>query len=269
MPDGCGWPAAVEAYVTFLRSGGVSPGTVRLRRHYLGLFARRVGAGPWQVGPDELAGFLAEPGWAPETRKSARSTLRGFYAWAEDTGRVDRDPARRLPAVRVPAGLPRPAPEQVVIATVTLADPRTALMVRLGALAGLRCGEIARVHTRDVTVEGLRVTGKGGRTRVVPLADALRRELLDRPAGWVFPGLIDGHLSPGHVSKLLERALPDGWTAHTLRHRFASRAYAGTRDLRAVQTLLGHSKPETTARYTLVPEDSLSAAVAAAAFGAA
>jgi len=51
---------------------------------------------------------------------------------------------------------------------------------------------------------------------------------------------------------------------HTLRHRYASRAYAGTRDLRAVQTLLGHSKPETTLRYTAIPDGGLQAAAAAA-----
>ena len=66
------------------------------------------------------------------------------------------------------------------------------------------------------------------------------------------------------VSCVLSQVLPPGWSAHSLRHAFASRAYAGTRDLRAVQTLLGHSKPETTARYTAVPDGALAAAVAAA-----
>jgi site-specific recombinase XerD len=56
-----------------------------------------------------------------------------------------------------------------------------------------------------------------------------------------------------------------GWTAHTLRHRFATVAYAGERDLLAVQVLLGHSKPETTRLYVLIPDASLRAAVAWAA----
>ena len=67
--------------------------------------------------------------------------------------------------------------------------------------------------------------------------------------GWLFPGQVDGHLSPDYVGTLLRRLLGRGYSAHTLRHRFASRAYAGTRDLLAVQNLLGHSKPETTQRY--------------------
>ena len=56
-----------------------------------------------------------------------------------------------------------------------------------------------------------------------------------------------------------------GWTAHTLRHRFATRTYAAARDLVAVQELLGHAKPETTRLYIETPPDSLRAAVAWAA----
>lgn len=63
----------------------------------------------------------------------------------------------------------------------------------------------------------------------------------------------------------MARALPGGWTAHTLRHRFATVAYAGTRDLLAVQDMLGHSKPETTRGYIEMPQDALRAAVLAAA----
>ncbi|WP_420868971.1 tyrosine-type recombinase/integrase [Brachybacterium muris] len=51
------------------------------------------------------------------------------------------------------------------------------------------------------------------------------------------------------VGELINEALPGTWSAHTLRHRFATEAYRGSRDLLLVQTLMGHSKPETTAIY--------------------
>jgi integrase len=74
----------------------------------------------------------------------------------------------------------------------------------------------------------------------------------------------------GQVRQIDETAvdvvLGAGWSGHSCRHAFASKAYAGTRDLRAVQTLLGHSKPETTARYTAVPDGALAAAVAVVSF---
>lgn len=72
-----------------------------------------------------------------------------------------------------------------------------------------------------------------------------------------------GPLRPDSVGKILKRLLGDGWTGHTLRHRFATRALAGSHNLRAVQLLLGHAKPETTAIYTAVDDSYLAATVAA------
>ncbi len=259
------WAEPVAAHLDYLLAAGATTHTLRLRRHWLRQLAERVGLGPWEATPMMLVSFLARSDWSPETRKSARSAVRVFYRWAEDFELVPIDPARRLPSVRVPAGVPRPAPEHVVAEALSRADSRDGLMVMLAAYAGLRCCEIARVHSCDVTGAGLRVRGKGGVTRVIPVESAALAEALrSLPEGWAFPGQIDGHLHPQSVSRVLKRLTAPAWSAHTLRHRFASRAYAGTRDLRAVQTLLGHSKPETTARYTLVPEDSLIAAVRAA-----
>ena len=62
----------------------------------------------------------------------------------------------------------------------------------------------------------------------------------------------------------MREVLPPGWTMHQLRHRFASRAYRGTRNLRAVQMLLGHESISTTQRYTAVDDGELRAAMTAA-----
>lgn len=78
------------------------------------------------------------------------------------------------------------------------------------------------------------------------------------------PARLGGHITPNHVSKLMAAALPTPWTAHTLRHRFGTRAFAGTRDLLAVSALLGHASTETTRVYVLMPSDFLHAAVRAA-----
>jgi len=107
------------------------------------------------------------------------------------------------------------------------------------------------------------VHGKGGKTRLVPLLPIVTR-LLEPRTGWAFPSPGGGHITPGHVTRLLSRALPAGWTGHTLRHRMATAAYAGTRDLLAVGALLGHSRPETTQRYVRLPDDALLAAVTSA-----
>lgn len=239
-----------------MQAAGRAPGTIRLHRHYLSLLARSVRS-PTAVTTSDLREVMSRPDWSPETRKSARSVYRRFFSWLKASGAIDRSPAARLEPVRVPQGAARPAPDAVIHAAMVAADDRVTLMLMLAAYAGLRCAEIAQVRASDLDADLLRVKGKGGKTRLVPVVHAeLLRRLADLD-GWAFPGKTGGHLSPAHVSKLLSRALPGGWTGHTLRHRMATRAYAGTRDLLAVGAILGHSRPETTQRYVRMPDDAL------------
>ena len=245
---------ALRHYVIALRAAGRSSGTIRLHRHYLD-GAARVIPSPWSASSDDLLGVLAHEGWAPETRKSCRGALSSFYRWGHGTGRISSNPAASLPSVRVPAGRARPTPESVYLEALAGADRRGRLLLKLAALCGLRA------------LEGdlLRVAGKGGRVRVVPVLDAELHQAISEAEGWLFPGRIDGHLSPGYVSRLLGELLPAGWSGHTLRHRYGTRAYAGTRDLLAVGELLGHARPETTRRYIALPDDAIRAAALAAA----
>lgn len=260
------WLSPVADYLHWLAAGGRSAGTVRIRRYQLWALARAFpDRCPWSLDTGDLARYLARDGWEPETRKSARGAIVGFYKWgAVVEGRVAESPASRLASVRVPPGKPRPAPEMVLAAALGDAPDRERLMLMLAAYAGLRRAEIAKVHSRDVVDGQLRVVGKGGKVRVVPLHPVLLRAVEARARGYLFPGKIDGHLSPQWVGKLLARHLGDGWTAHTLRHRFSTMAYAGERDLLAVQQLLGHASPTTTMIYTALPSDALSRAVLAA-----
>lgn len=264
MTGGDPWNDAVAGYATALRAAGRSPGTVRLRRHYLANLAD-VEPHPWRVTTECLQRFLARDGWAPETRKSARASVRSFYRWACRAGHVEVDPAAELDSVTVPAGTPRPAPEDVVRAAIAGCDARTGLMVKLATFAGLRAAEVARVHRRHLVGDVLRVYGKGGKVRDVPIVNAELLAELRRVDGWAFPNRDGVPMTPGHVTKLVSRALPGDWTAHTLRHRMGTQAYAGTRDLLAVQQLLGHARPETTQRYIRMPDDAVRAAVGGAA----
>ncbi len=249
-----------------MRAAARSEGTIRLHRHYLAQL-REGHASPWRVTTAQLRELLARPSWGPETRKSARTVFRGFYRWAHGEGLVDEDPALGLLAVRVPAGVPRPAPEHLVERLLRSSDERLAFMVMLAAWGGLRAAEIAQVHRRDVLDDQLLVEGKGNKLRAVPIVEPRLARRLAQVEAWAFPNGLGSHLSPGHVTRLMSAAMPEGWTAHTLRHRCASTAYAGTRDLLAVAALLGHSRPETTQRYVQLPDDAVRAAARAAATG--
>lgn len=217
--------------------------------------------GPASVTEDDLVEWLASQSWARETLRSHRAALRGYFGWAHRKGLIDADPARELPTIQASRPAPRPAPESAVLAARSNGDERVRLMVALAAYAGLRRAEIARAHStwliEDLGGWSLRVLGKGGRVRTVPIPEWLADAIRDRGQGWLFPGGQEGHVSPYWVGRLVGRALPDGWTTHTLRHRYATRCYSGSRDLLAVQQLLGHSKPETTTAYVALQDEWL------------
>lgn len=263
---GTTWGQMLADYDRAMRAAGRSPATIRLHRYRLFALAAdhpRVE----RVTTDHLVEILANPTWAAETRKSVRTSFRSFFGWAYKSGRLEHDPAEALPGVRVPPGLPRPTPERVLHAAVIGADARATFMIRLGAYAGLRCSEIARVHSEDWDGRSLRVLGKGGKVRSVVILQPDLVRNLDELSGWAFPNRWTGEpITAGYVTKLLSAALPgDQWTGHTLRHRFATVALAGTGDLLAVGKTLGHSRLDTTQRYTLLTDAALVAVARAAA----
>ncbi len=244
--------------------------SIKLRDYHLRRFARWVGIPPYEVTWQMMLEHLDNPAWSTNTRRAARTSLAAFYRWAYLTEATPTNLADRLPGIPIHQGKPRPATDEAVERALASAPRRVQLMIRLGALAGLRCCEIAAVSTTDLdrAHDGwrLRVIGKGGRERVVPISSELAGDIRAAGPGFVFPGAIDGHLSPGYVSKLISRELPPGQTPHQLRHRFASRAYRGSgNNIRAVQELLGHASVATTQIYTAVDSDELRRAAAAAA----
>lgn len=264
------WTCAVETFTTSLVAAGRRPGTIKLRRHYLGMLSREVEAGPWTVTGDDLVGWASAHDWNLETRRSARASCRVFFAWAVATGRREDDPSPALAPVKIGPPTPHPVPEDVLAHALEGVPERVRLMVRLAAEAGLRRGEVAVIHRRDVQRDlmgwSLRVHGKGGRVRVVPLSDGLAGLIRDRAGvGYLFPGNDGGHVSADWVGRLVGRELPEGWSMHSLRHRFATVAYAHDRDLLTVQGLLGHASPATTQRYVRPPGEAARRTVLAVA----
>lgn len=278
------WLPWIAEFVVYLQAAGRSSGTIRLRRYWMTRLAESVDTGPAVVEHDDVAQWLATGDWSANTRCSARATVRSFFAWARATGRRLDDPTAALLAIAPTPGRPRPCPESALLAAVRAAGERERLMLALGACVGLRRSEIATCRgdavERDLDGWSLRVVGKGGRVRRVPLTDDIADQIRARGTGWTFVGQIRdgravlgdraaGHLSAGRVGELVSELLPGTWTTHTLRHRFASAAYRADRDIRAVQELLGHVSVATTQVYTAVPDDSKRRAVGGAALPAA
>lgn len=230
---------------------------------------KHLGGSPWQLTGAQLVAYAGAQDWAPETRRGRRSTFRSFWAWGIEDGRATVNAAAALPSVKPGQPRPRPAPEQAYRAALMAATPREALMLRLAAEVGMRRAEVAVGHSRDIFEDlggySLTAHGKGGKSRDLPLPPGLAAQLMALVPGYFFPGNDGGHLSPRWVGKLMTMLLPGDLTMHTLRHRFATRAYAVDRDVFVVQELLGHASPATTRRYVQVPREGLRRTVLAVA----
>lgn len=252
----------MPAYQKHLRSKRRSPRTIELRTYQVERFFRSTNLEPDDVKLSHLREWMDNPDWAPNTSQVVKSSLSGFFTFASEEKYVRKNPAKRLESPKVPAGKPKPASTEAVDAALAKASPRVRLMVELGARAGLRAMEIAAVHTQDIEIgpagASLRILGKGSKIRIVPISDDLAEMLISDTPGYLFPGRISGHVSPAYVSRLVSQVLPEGVTAHKLRHRFATRAYKNSgHNLLAVKELLGHASVATTQGYAGLDNDEL------------
>ena len=259
-----GQEVVVDEWVRWLARLGRAPETIRIRRGTMLAFAATVDI--HAADSETVAEWLASQPGGPGRRQGHLAGLRGFYRWAVAVGHVDHDPTILIPGYHVPAPRKMPVPEHVLSAAIARADERTQLALLLGAYQGLRRTEIASMHSDAVAGDWLAILGKGQRWRRIPIHPLLRDRLAELD-GWAFPSprLAGEHVSPGTIARWVSAALGEGWTAHSLRRRLATRAYRSQHDIRAVQQILGHASISTTQIYVHADEDSLTAAIRAVA----
>lgn len=261
------WRKSIEGWTDTLRAAGLSAQTIKSRRYKMvHLAALFMPSGPEDVTTEQIVQVFARQQWKPETRKAYRNTISSFFRWLHKSCRRSDDPSLDVPRVKKPHAHPRPCPDKYVTAAMEKATAAEKLMIRFGAECGLRRGEIARVHSDDVVADSaghsLIVRGKGDKQRIVPLPDDLAGIIMDAN-GYLFPGRFGGHVEESYIGDHISHLLPDGYAAHTLRHRFATTAYAATHDLFVVAELLGHESVETTEHYVAMPDGRLREATAA------
>lgn len=261
------WRKSINGWTDTLRAAGLSAQTIKSRRYKMvHLAALLMPSGPEDVTTEQIVQAFARQQWKPETRKAYRNTISSFFRWLHKSGRRSDDPSLDVPRVKKPHAHPRPCPDRYIAVAMEMATSSERLMIRLGAECGLRRGEIARVHSDDVVADSagrsLIVRGKGDKQRIVPLPDDLAGIIMDA-RGYLFPGRFGGHVEESYIGDHISRLLPDGYAAHTLRHRFATTAYAATHDLFVVAELLGHESVETTEHYVAMPDGRLREAMAA------
>ena len=282
---------ALEEYLSYLRiERGSSPRTVeaygRDLRDYAAFLADAGVAAPDDVNRALIAAYeasLIERGYAPSSVKRRVSVVKGLHRFCLREGLAAGNPADALPLPKVPERLPDVLSiDQVedLIDTVAGDDARALrdralLEVLYGC--GLRVGELVGLDGDAVFLDDglLRVTGKGSKERIAPIAGAASRALarylgegrpaLARPGspGAVFLNACGGRLSRQTVHKVVARAGQaigvGGLHPHTLRHSFATHLLEGGADLRVIQEILGHSDISTTQVYTHIDRTHLQA----------
>lgn len=250
---------------------------------------------------EDIRAYLADLGKSkrsPTTQARRLSSLRQFYKFLLAEGIIKADPARIIAAPRRPRSLPQTLSEHDVEAlletaaarigktppatTARLKAARLYCLIELLYATGLRVSELVSLPLSAVRADDrvLRVVGKGGKTRLVPLnasaRTAIEHYLEARTAGgstsgaapgsgrFLFPSrAATGHLTRHRFGQLLKAlALEAGLASqkispHTLRHAFASHLLAHGADLRVLQEMLGHADISTTQIYTHVLETRL------------
>lgn len=240
----------------------LAPTTLRSRRDVIKLFAAHHPLATASTA--DVEAFLTRPGWTAQTRASYRSHLAAYYGWLCRTGHRADNPMDNVRHFRVPRRVPRPLTADQTARLVAAATGSLRTAILLGAFAGLRCAEIAAVHTDDVSDgDVLYVLGKGGVAAMIPLHAMLAADL-SRYFGFVFPRPDGGHVTSQAVQHRIRRHMARCGvkaTPHQLRHTFGTNVYTNTRDLRLTQELMRHASPATTAVYTLVSDESRRAAI--------
>jgi integrase/recombinase XerD len=268
---------------------GVSANTLAAYQADLRLLARwasdRRGAGLAELTRADLLEYLAHLSRAGKTARTAArvlSSLRQFYRLALREGWVAADPTVQIDSPRLGRPLPKTLSESEVEALLAAPDTATAegfrdrAMLEVLYASGLRVSELVSLQPEQVSLaQGLvRVVGKGGKERLVPLGDEAvqwlrdfvagpRAELLgQRPCDALFPTRRAAAMTrQGFWHRIKRHALAAGidkhLSPHTLRHAFATHLINHGANLRVVQMLLGHSDLSTTQIYTHVARERL------------
>ena len=277
------WEATLLGFRRELERRGSSRHTVRAYGGDLAELAEWAtgrGKEPGSLAYRDLRSYaaaLSERGLARASVARKLAAVRSLHDHLARTGEASQNPAELLPMPKKASRLPRVlGPDEIarLLDRIPASGPlevRDRAMLELAYACGLRAEEIVNVDAEAVDFESetVRVTGKGSKTRIVPMGEPAQRALerylsqarpalaADRAEPALFLSRRGRRLSPSDIRRRLDRWVREAAVAghvspHTLRHSFATHMLEGGADLRSIQELLGHSSVSTTQVYTRV-----------------
>lgn len=240
-----------------------------------------------EIGIRDMRAWMAhERGRGVSARSLARalSAVKGFFRWLGEKEGFEPTAVLSTRSPKFTKKLPRPLAQDAARAMIDTVEvqarapwvaARDTAVVTLLYGCGLRISEALGLHGRDAPLpDVLRITGKGGKERLVPVLPAARAAVDAycaqcphdlTPGAPLFRGVRGGPLNPRVIAKVMEDArlqlgLPATATPHAMRHSFATHLLEAGGDLRMIQDLLGHASLSTTQAYTAVNTAHLMAA---------
>lgn len=279
---------------------GASVNTIAAYRQDLQQFAEVCQTPPEDAQTKDISeyiSFLHKNQYAVKSVARKISVLRDFFKFLYTEKVVSTNPMAKIMAPKAEKPLPKFLTQQDISKLITASKEkygargkRLSAMLELMYACGLRVSELAGLPEGCINFDKrqILVRGKGSKERLIPVADAALRAVLEylqyrdefikngRKSIWLFPSKLSklGHITrDGFFKDLKELAIicgisPQKISPHVLRHSFATHLLHGGADLRSVQKMLGHEDIATTEIYThIVPEDLLRVVVAAHPLG--
>ena len=276
-------------YLRYLKlERGYSPNTVEAYKHdleWLLGYLEQEGVDPLSVKLEDLehfAAMLSDHGISAKSQARILSGVRSFYRYLVLDGYLDVDPTELLESPHLPQHLPEYLSTEEVDALENSIDltsnegHRNRAIIEVFFSCGLRVSELTNLKLSDLFLpQGfIRVNGKGGKQRLVPISERAihelelwfddRRQMKIKPGeeDYVFLNRRGHHLTRTMILIMVKRqaeaaGIKKTISPHTLRHSFATALLKGGADLRIIQELLGHADLGTTEIYTHMDDESL------------
>lgn len=292
-PHGTTLAPLIRRYIRYLKlERNYSPNTIDAYRHDLHLLLIHLsgqGLTPTDVKLDDLQRFAAwihERGIGPKSQARILSGVRTFYHYLVVDGYLEVDPTELLESPHLPKHLPEYLTTEEVdrleaaIDLTSAEGHRNRAIIEVFFSCGLRVSELVELKLSNLFLNErfMRVVGKGGKERLVPISQRAvgelelwfddRRQMRIKPGedDYVFLNRRGHHLTRTMILIMVKRlgeaaGIKKTLSPHTLRHSFATALLRGGADLRVIQVLLGHADIATTEIYTHMDDESLRQAV--------
>ncbi len=256
----------IEEFLQYIERSNFSQNTKRAYKKDIEDFLRYSKKKIEDIKPQDIENFIKEIlilGESESTAERKLASIKAFFRFAGKKGWIDMNPAELVPFRKRKRKIPPVLDEEEALKLIEIEKKRDRAIISLLYGCGLRISELSNLKVNDIDGDFLRIKGKGGKWRVVPIPYETqndikeymleRQKLVKDKEEHIFLNKFGKKLSERYIREIVRRcgALKTGkrvWP-HLLRHSYATTLMKNGADIRIIQELLGHSSINTTQKY--------------------